>query len=202
VVAFSTSRPSWRHHRGGASSDLSLLGLLPASLLGEAGPGSKLLLLFRRVSSSGVSVPSALSLMVSEYQMPGGVPPLPPFPYWMVVRGPGCAGGCHHHFHGRSSCPMILGLRVHRHGARISNAGWCGLGCVGGCHQMVEGTMAMVKPASMLFGGGASRRSVDVFRLVSRLFLEFVYQGSSLFPLCVFGCSISSGSAMCAQCYA
>lgn len=78
-MASPTSRPSWRHHRGGASSDLSLLGLLPASLLGEAGHGCKLLLLFRRVSSSGVSASSALSLMVSEYQMPG-VPPLPPFP--------------------------------------------------------------------------------------------------------------------------
>jgi hypothetical protein len=32
---------------------------------------------------------------------------------------------------------------------------------------MVEGTMVMVKPASMLFGGGASRHSVSVFRLVS-----------------------------------
>jgi hypothetical protein len=141
VVAFPTSRPSWRHHRGGASSDLSLLGLLSASLLGEARPGSKLLLLFRRVSSSGVSAPSALSLMVPEYQMSGGVPPLPSFPSnpcgrrWMVVRGPGCAGGCHHHFHGRSSCPMILGLRVRRHGARISNVGWCGPGCAGGCHH-------------------------------------------------------------------
>jgi hypothetical protein len=68
--------------------------------------------------------------------------------------------------------------------------------------EMVEGTMVMVKPASMLFGGGASRRSVGVFRLVSRLFLESVYHGSSLFPLCVFGFSVSSGSAICAQCYA
>jgi hypothetical protein len=158
----------------------------------------------RRVSSYGVSAPSALSLMVSEYQMSGGVPPLPPFPsnpcgrHWMVVRGPGCAGGCHHHFHGRSSCLMILDLRVHRHGARISNAGWCGLGCAERCHKMVEGMMVMVKPASMLFGEGASRRSVGVFRLVSRLFLESVYHGSSLFPFCVFGCSVSLGSAICA----
>jgi hypothetical protein len=64
---------------------------------------------------------------------------------------------------------------------------------------MVEDTMVMVKPASMLFGGDTSRRSVDVFRLVSRLFLE---SGSSLFPLCVFGCSVSLGSVMCVQCYA
>lgn len=67
---------------------------------------------------------------------------------------------------------------------------------------MVEGTMVLVKPVSMLFGGGASQHSVGVFRLVSRLFLESVYHGSSLFPPCVLGFSVSSGSAMCAQCYA
>jgi hypothetical protein len=32
--------------------------------------------------------------------------------------------------------------------------------------------MVTVKPASMLFGGGANRRSVGVFRLVSRFILE------------------------------
>jgi hypothetical protein len=34
--------------------------------------------------------------------------------------------------------------------------------------------MATVKAASMLFSGGANRRSVDVFWLVSRLVLESV----------------------------
>jgi hypothetical protein len=32
--------------------------------------------------------------------------------------------------------------------------------------------MVTVKPASMLFGGGANRRSVGVFRLMSRFILE------------------------------
>jgi hypothetical protein len=32
--------------------------------------------------------------------------------------------------------------------------------------------MVMVKPASMLFGGGANRCSVGVFRLMSRFILE------------------------------
>jgi hypothetical protein len=30
-------------------------------------------------------------------------PPTPRGRRWMVVRGPRCAGGCHHQFHGRSS---------------------------------------------------------------------------------------------------
>jgi hypothetical protein len=34
--------------------------------------------------------------------------------------------------------------------------------------------MITVKPASMLFGGGANRHSVGVFRLVSRFILESV----------------------------
>jgi hypothetical protein len=45
--------------------------LLP--LLGEFDPGCWVLPTFRRVSSSGVSAPSVLSLMVPEYQMSGGV---------------------------------------------------------------------------------------------------------------------------------
>jgi hypothetical protein len=34
--------------------------------------------------------------------------------------------------------------------------------------------MVMVKPVSMLFGEGTNRRSVGVFRLMSRLILESV----------------------------
>jgi hypothetical protein len=49
------------------------LSLLFAALLGEASPGGRSLPLFRQVSSSGASAPSALSLMVPEYQMPGSV---------------------------------------------------------------------------------------------------------------------------------
>jgi hypothetical protein len=56
--------------RGGASLDLLSLPLAP--LLGEAGPGDRSLPMFGRVSSSGTSAPSVLSLMVPEYQMPGG----------------------------------------------------------------------------------------------------------------------------------
>ena len=47
--------------------------MLLAPLLGETGPGCQSLPIFRRVSSSGVSAPSALSLIVPENLMSGGV---------------------------------------------------------------------------------------------------------------------------------
>jgi hypothetical protein len=72
----------------------------------------------------------------------------------------------------RLACPSPL-----LDGARISNAGWWARMCwrmSPSVRGMVEGTMVTVKPASMLFGGGANRRLVGVFRLVSRLILESV----------------------------
>jgi hypothetical protein len=58
-------------------------------------------------------------------------------------------------------------------------AAWSGPQMEGGSGSaylrgVVEGAMAMVKTASMLFGGGANQRSADVFRQGSRLILEFV----------------------------
>jgi hypothetical protein len=108
-------------------SAIMLCSLPLAPLLGEASPGGQSLPMFRRVSSSGASASSALSFMVPEYQMPDGISttaaiPLQGSPHgrrWMVVRGPGCARGCHHLFQERSSCPMILGLRVRHHSLMV-----------------------------------------------------------------------------------
>jgi hypothetical protein len=90
---------------GGVAHAWTYLSLLLAPLLGEAGPGGRSLSMFRRVCSSGASAPSALSLMVLEYQMSGGVSTAAAIPFqalrgrrWMMVRGFGCAGGCHHQF--------------------------------------------------------------------------------------------------------
>ena len=49
------------------------LSWLLVPLLDEINPGCRSLLMFRRVSSSSVSALSALSLMVLENLMPGGV---------------------------------------------------------------------------------------------------------------------------------
>jgi len=49
------------------------LSWLLVPLLDEINPGCRSLLMFRRVFSFGVSASSALSLMVPENQMPGGV---------------------------------------------------------------------------------------------------------------------------------
>ena len=49
------------------------LSWLLVPLLGEISPGCRSLPMFRRVSFSGISAPSALSSMVPENQMPDGV---------------------------------------------------------------------------------------------------------------------------------
>jgi hypothetical protein len=72
---------------------------------------------------------------------------------------------------------MILSVRVCHRSLMVPEYQMSGEGpgCAGGRHHqrgMVEGTMVTVKPASMLFGGGANRRLVDVFRPVSTLILE------------------------------
>jgi hypothetical protein len=77
------------------------------------------------------------SLMVPEYQMPGGVSTA-------------------------AAIPLLDGGTWARMCWRMSPS----------VRGMVEGTMVTVKPASMLFGGEVNRRSVGVFRLVSRLILE------------------------------
>jgi hypothetical protein len=59
----------------------------------------------------------------------------------------------------------------------------------------VEGTMAMVKTASMLFGGGANQRSASIFRQGSRLILEFVLLMLLSFHYCLL--SLSSPPLNC-----
>ena len=49
------------------------LSWLLVPLLGKTSPGCRSLPMFQQVSSSSISTPSALSLMVPENLMPGGV---------------------------------------------------------------------------------------------------------------------------------